>query len=69
MAYLHKVKSTRKVHTCENCLNDIPAGSTAMNGSGKFEGRGVWIQDYYLCMECHEALKRRAAYMEELKKK
>ena len=48
-----KVKSTRKEHKCEGCLQSIPTGSAAVRGSGLFEGG---FYSYIICIQCEEHL-------------
>lgn len=44
-----KIKSTRKDHKCDGCLEIIPKGSEAVRGSGIFEGE---FYSYIICMLC-----------------
>ena len=48
-----KVKSTRKEHKCDGCLEVIPIGSAAARGSGMFEGH---FYSYIICIPCDEHL-------------
>jgi len=47
--YQEKLVKCRKVHTCMNCENEIPAGAYAIRETGFMDGTPV---SAYTCIDC-----------------
>lgn len=52
-ASTERVHKTRKPHRCDGCGKMIPAGSSATNNSGLFDGK--WFSDY-TCDTCQRMI-------------
>ncbi len=59
-----KQVKTRKEHTCQGCLDSLPAGSSMEYNAGLWEGE---MCTYYLCIPCRDFLEENIDYKESMK--